>query len=101
MSKEPEPGEYSDAAFRSFASASSLHGDETRDADGNRAYPRYKPLTNVLVCALSLLGAYAVFTPLPALIAAFLAERAHRRGEAHMRLWLGFAVVCSGLGVWS
>src|SRR5262245_35014235 len=101
MRNDPDPADYSDAAFRSFASASTVHGDEARDADGNRVYPRWKPLTNVLVCALSLLGAYAVFTPVPAIIGTVLAERGHRRGEPHMRLWLVFSLVCFGLGVWS
>jgi hypothetical protein len=101
MRMDPEPADYSDAAFDSFAGASSFHGDEPRDADGNRIYPRHHPLTNVLVAGLSLLGAYAILTPLPALVGAVVAERAHRRGEPHMRLWLGFALVCSALGVWS
>jgi hypothetical protein len=101
MRSDPEPAEYSDATFDSFAGASSYHGDEPRDADGNRVYTRPSPLTGVLILTLSLLGAYALFTPLPALVAAIVSERAHRRGERHMRWWFAFALACFAAGFWS
>ena len=100
MGDDPTDQDYSDASFEAFAGSSVTHGEELRDAQGNRVYPRWKPLSWVPIVALSFVGAIAILTPLPAVIAAVLAIRAHRRGEPWMLLALGVAVVCTALGTW-
>ena len=96
----PSDRDYSDASFEAFAGSSVTHGEEPRDAAGDRVYPRWQPLTWIPILALSFLGAIAIFTPAPAVIAAVLAIRAHRRGERWMRLALGVAVICAAFGTW-
>jgi hypothetical protein len=100
MASGPDRRDYSDAAFNTFASASTIKGGESRDADGNRVYSRPKPLTWVAVYALALLGALAVGTPVPAVVAALLAWRAHRHGERFMRFAFVFSLACVAIGVW-
>ena len=101
VSTTPEPEEYGDAAFDAFAGASVTYGGAVHDAEGDRIRQRPRPMTWILVYSLALLGAFAILTPVPALIAAALAERAHRRGEPHMRFALAFCLVCTCIGTWA
>jgi hypothetical protein len=97
----PDKIDYGDAAFDGFQTPSSVHGKPVTDTFGDPVVRGFKPMFLVPTVALAILGAWAIFTPLPALVAVVLGVHARRRGIRGAGVAVVFSMVCVGIGVWA